>query len=233
MKFRVGIENNNEGIRTVAWALEHPGCYAYGDNGEKAMAALPAAIRTYSLWINQHEPSWLQTGNIELEVEGVWDNYYIDRSFDRAAESADHTMVDSWFQHDWKPLTAEEIERGLKVLAWSRADLLKLVDGLPPEQLDQTYPGERWSINGILKHIGGAEWWYLDCIGKAFPKSQIPSTPLERLAKVRAAFTKTLPKLEGENLVLGSEGEFWSPRKVLRRAAWHERDHTVHIRKLL
>ena len=233
MKFRVGIENNNEGIRTVAWALEHPGCYAYGDNGEKAMAALPAAIRTYSLWINQHEPSWLQTGNIELEVEGVWDNYYIDRSFDRAAESADHTMVDSWFQHDWKPLTAEEIERGLKVLAWSRADLLKLVDGLPPEQLDQTYPGERWSINGILKHIGGAEWWYLDCIGKAFPKSQIPSTPLERLAKVRAAFVKTLPKLQGENLVLGSEGEFWSPRKVLRRAAWHERDHTVHIRKLL
>jgi len=233
VKFRVGIENNNEGIRTVAWALEHPGCYAYGDNGEKAMAALPAAIRTYSLWINQHEPSWLQTGNIELEVEGVWDNYYIDRSFDRAAESADHTMVDSWFQHDWKPLTAEEIERGLKVLAWSRADLLKLVDGLPPEQLDQTYPGERWSINGILKHIGGAEWWYLDCIGKAFPKSQIPSTPLERLAKVRAAFVKTLPKLQGENLVLGSEGEFWSPRKVLRRAAWHERDHTVHIRKLL
>ena len=28
------------------------------------------------------------------------------------------------------------------------------------------------------------------------------------------------------------EGEFWSPRKLLRRAVWHERDHTVHIRKL-
>lgn len=233
MKFRVGIENHNEGIRTVAWALEHPGCYAYGDNGEKAMAALPAAIRTYSQWINQHEPSWLQTGTIELEVEGVWDNYYIDKNLDRAGESDDHYMVDSWFQHDWKPLTAEDIERVLKLLAWSRADLLRLVDGLPPGKLEQTHPGERWSINGILKHIGGSEWWYMDRIGKAFPKRQIPGTPRERLEKVRAAFVKILPKLDGENLVLGAEGEFWSPRKMLRRAAWHERDHIVHIRKLL
>jgi len=29
------------------------------------------------------------------------------------------------------------------------------------------------------------------------------------------------------------EGEIWSPRKALRRAVWHERDHTEHIRKIL
>jgi hypothetical protein len=32
---------------------------------------------------------------------------------------------------------------------------------------------------------------------------------------------------------MGTDGEFWSPRKLLRRAVWHERDHTEHIRKLL
>ncbi len=32
MKFRIGIGNNNEGFRSIAWALEHPGCYAYGVN---------------------------------------------------------------------------------------------------------------------------------------------------------------------------------------------------------
>ena len=26
--------------------------------------------------------------------------------------------------------------------------------------------------------------------------------------------------------------QFWSPRKLLGRAAWHERDHTAHIREL-
>lgn len=232
MRFRVGIENNNEGIRTVAWALEHPGCYAYGENGEKAMAALPGAIRTYSQWIAQHEPTWLKVENIELEVEGVWDNYYVDEDLDRVAHANGNYMVDSWFQHDWKPLTADDIERSLKLLAWSRTDLLKLVQRLPTQKLDQTYPGERRSINGILEHVGSSEWWYMDRLGKAFAKRQLPKTPMERLEKVRAAFLKLLPKLEGVSMVVGLGGEFWSPRKVLRRAVWHERDHTVHIRKL-
>jgi hypothetical protein len=29
------------------------------------------------------------------------------------------------------------------------------------------------------------------------------------------------------------DGEFWSPRKALRRALWHERDHIDHINKLI
>ena len=33
--------------------------------------------------------------------------------------------------------------------------------------------------------------------------------------------------------MVGLDGEFWSPRKSLRRALWHKRDHTEHIRKLL
>jgi len=50
---------------------------------------------------------------------------------------------------------------------------------------------------------------------------------------VRASFTDLLPKLEGVKKVLGVDGEFWSPRKVLRRALWHERDHVEHIKKLI
>ncbi len=126
-----------------------------------------------------------------------------------------------------------EIKHALKMLAWSRADLLKTVEGLSAEKLDATYMGERWSISGILGHIGGAEWWYLDRLGLAFPRADVPGEPLERLEKVRAFFNTTLPKLEGVKQVVGVDGEFWSPRKVLRRALWHERDHIDHIRKLL
>ena len=48
---------------------------------------------------------------------------------------------------------------------------------------------------------------------------------------------------EGRSLAWGLEhpgcfayvtnSEFWSARKVLRRAVWHERDHIFHIQKLL
>ncbi len=56
---------------------------------------------------------------------------------------------------------------------------------------------------------------------------------MESLELVRAHFLGWLPKQEGVRRMIDEEGETWSPRKVLRRALWHERDHTEHIRKLL
>src|SRR3990172_9217605 len=133
---------------------------------------------------------------------------------------------------DRRPLTELDIERGLKLLAWSRADLLKSVRGLSQETLDAGQPGERWSIANILKHVGGAEWWYLDRLALAFPREEVPSDPFERLEKVRTHLLKTLPGLAGSRQVVGIDGEFWSSRKLLRRAIWHERDHTFHVQKL-
>ena len=144
-------------------------------------------------------------------------------------------MVESFFVHDWKPLLPHEIERALKLLAWSRADLLSLVRELETETLSRSYPNERWDINGILGHIGIAEWWYQERIGYPFPEQEadVPLDPFERLHMVREHLNSLLPRLDGVNKVIGLEGEIWSPRKVLRRALWHERDHTEHIRKLL
>ena len=62
MIFRVAIENNNEGYRSIAWALEHPGCYAYGEDADKALENLPKAIRDYSHWIGRHETPWVDAG---------------------------------------------------------------------------------------------------------------------------------------------------------------------------
>ncbi len=39
----IGIGNNNEGFRSIAWALEHPGCFAYGKWSPRKM--LRRAIR--------------------------------------------------------------------------------------------------------------------------------------------------------------------------------------------
>jgi hypothetical protein len=232
MIFRIGLENNNEKCRTIAWVLEYPGCFAYGADADSALTVLITSINEYAAWIAKHEPQpWLTVDEIELHIEETWTDYCINESFDRD-ENSDHYMVDAWFQYDWKPLTATDIEHGLKLLTWSSADLLKTVDDLSAEKLDQTYPGERWSINGILGHVGGAEWWYMERLGEAFPRADVPESPLARLEKVRGHFNAMLFKMNGVKLVVGVNGEFWSPRKVLRRALWHERDHTEHIRKL-
>jgi hypothetical protein len=144
-------------------------------------------------------------------------------------------MVESFFLHDWKPLAPHEIERALKLLAWSRADLMRVMEGLDLEIRSRDHPNERWSIDGILKHIGGAEWFYQERIGYPYPENEgdLPVDPFERLQMVRDHFKSLLPQLDGVTHVVGLEGEIWSPRKALRRALWHERDHTEHIRKLL
>src|SRR5215211_1528264 len=233
MIFRIGIENNNDD-RTIAWALDHPGCFAYGQDSEQAQKNFLTSAREYREWIAQHEEPWLDE-EVEVRLEETFDAYFITPSFERAERGRESYMVESFFVHDWKPLVPHEIEHALKLLAWSRADLISLVQELSAERLAQLYPNERWDINGILKHIGSAEWFYQEQIGYPFPENEadLPDNPLERLRVVRDHFNSLLPKLDCVSKVVGLEGEIWSPRKMLRRALWHERDHTEHIRKLL
>ena len=233
MIFRIGMENNNDD-RSIAWALDHPGCFAYGQNSEEAQRNFIQAAYEYVAWIARHEEPWLDE-KVEVLVEETFEPYFVNSLFERVEPGKDTYMVESFFLNDWKPLAPHEIERALKLLAWSRADLLDLVKGLSPEKLTETYQNERWSILEILEHIGGAEWWYQERIGYPFPEDEkdVPEDPFERLAVVRSHFTALLLSLEGMDRVIGIEGEIWSPRKVLRRAIWHERDHTEHIRKLL
>lgn len=234
MIFQVGVENNNEG-RSIAWALEHPGCFAYGMKGSAAVANLEGALNRYAAWILRHEPhTWLtfNEDDIETVVNGTWDVYYINDDLDLSNEG-DGYSVESFFPYDWKPLTTVEIKHALDMLSWTRNDLLKTIHGLSEAKLNQKYQGERWSINGVLGHVGGAEWWYLERLGLAFPRSEIPPQPLAWLEKVRKHFNAALFNMDGVKQVIGVDGEFWSPRKALRRALWHERDHIEHIGKLI
>jgi len=231
--FRVGLENGAEG-RSQAWVLGHPGCFAYGVDGPAALAGVPAAIHEYRNWIAAHTSDrWLAETDIEpceYRLEETWECYSINSDFEL---SQDGYEVNAWFKYDWKPLSVEDIQRGQLLLHWGREELLKTTYDITPEILERTYPKERWSIAGILKHISGAEWWYLHRLGLAFAQKDVPEDPLERLNKVRSNLIEVLPGLVGSIKVVGLDGEFWSPRKLLRRAVWHECDHIAHIRKLL
>ncbi len=226
--YLVGLENNIEG-RSLAWVLGHPACFAYGADGSAALAAVPGAIQGYRQKIEAHTDSWLDSDDAHL-LEETWEDYTINDQYRLAQDGYE---VNAWFRHDWLPVSAEDIQRGLLLLSWGRQELMELTSHLDSATLERTYPGERWSIAGILKHIGGAEWWYLDRLGLAFPRAEVPEDPFKRLELVRSRLVEILPGLAGVKQVVGVSGEFWSPRKLLRRAAWHECDHIDHIRKLL
>jgi hypothetical protein len=232
MIIRIGLENNFE-HRSLAWALELPGCFAFGADGSEALAAMPRAVIGYKAWLESHtSESWIaDLGNFDIRLVETFEDYTIDQDFEIAQEGYE---VDAFFRHDWKPLRKIDIQRGLLLLKWSRVDLMELVGAIPQERFDMLLPGEKWSIHGILGHIARSEFWYLSNLDLASGRREdLPKDVFEQLQHVRSLLDAALPELENSTLVCGHRGEFWSPRKILRLAVWHELDHTNHILKLL
>jgi predicted RNase H-like HicB family nuclease len=203
--------------RWIAHVPALPGCFASAETRELAVAAAPRAIADHRAWLRAHGAA-LPEAPTEVEVNEVH----------RAWLATPDNEINAFFAADRPPLTADEIARALRLLEWTRADLLAAVEGLSPDDLDRQVE-DGWSIARVLKHVGGAEWWYLEKLGLAFPREAVPEAPLARLERVRAQLRSVLPALAGDDRLTEPTHEHWSARKVLRRALWHERDHTAHI----
>jgi hypothetical protein len=231
VKLSIGLENGFEN-RSIAWALDYPGCFSYGKDGSEAIVGIPQAFLSYQAWLDSHTAnSWLKDlGDFDVSLVETWQFYEVDEHFNLVEHG---NGVNAWFRNDWKPLTALDARRGVEVLGWAREDLLALLAAITPEKLDEPVAGERWTRRGILAHVAIIQWWLLDRLDKAgLSRAQLPKDPFERLMVTSGLIDQVLNDLAGEELVLGKNGEFWSPRKLLRRAAWHVRDHIEHIRNL-
>jgi predicted RNase H-like HicB family nuclease len=205
----------------VAYAPDLPGCFATQKDREAAIGAVPAAVEEYITWCRGHG----------LLVSGLTGPMVVDEVI-RAWAYEDDYEVNAFFASDRPAMVVDELPEIELLLRATRKDLLATVDGLEPEDLMKEFPGERWPIAGILGHVASAEWWYLDRMGLAFPQSEIAEDPFARLERVREHFLSSLPTLAKRTGVTTLSGETWSARKVLRRALWHERDHTEHVLKL-
>lgn len=207
--------------RWVAYVPDLPGCFASHRDRETAIAATPGAIEAYRQWCARHG----------LHVSGLSGPMVVDEVI-RAWDYDDGYEVNAFFASDRPPLTADELPELERLLQATRSDLLAAVEGLEPTDLLAEFPGERWPIAGILGHVASGEWWYLDRLGLALPRAEVPEDPFERLHAVRAHTVASLPALMKRTGVVTMAGETWSARKVIRRTLWHERDHTEHILKL-
>jgi predicted RNase H-like HicB family nuclease/uncharacterized damage-inducible protein DinB len=206
----------------IAHVPDLPGCFATNTDRERAIAAAPYVVEQYLGWCQAHALRVVRPSPplVVGEVIRSWiyeDNY----------------EVNAFFASDRPPLDAEDVEEFRHLLDATRSDLLEEIKGLEPSQLDKQITGERWPIAGVLKHVANSELWYLDRLSLAFPRSELPDGPLDRLSKVREHLHSQLDELARRTNVVTLSGETWSARKVMRRTLWHERDHTLHIRKLL
>lgn len=232
MQIRVAIENGNDG-RSLAWALDYPGCFVYGPDESTVILDISQAYLRYAEWVSRHTSrSWVKINSLDIRLVEVWQCYFINDDFQIRENGIE---VNAWFRDDWRPLSKLDVTRGKLLLGWSREDLLAVAQPLTKQQMILYSPGaERWTIQRILQHIANAEWWYLDRLELApWKKADLPEDPFTRLELVRTRVIEVMDELPGLQKVNGKEGEFWSPRKLLRRLLYHEHDHLGHLLQIV
>lgn len=221
MEYQVCLEEIES--RWIAHIPAVYGCFSSGETRASALEGLAAAVEAYYSWRRAHgDPGPFQPGPLASSVDEIH----------RAWLSAPDYEVNAFFAADQPVLAVEDVPLLLQLLEWCRADLLAAIHGLSEDDLTRQVAGERWPLRGVVQHVGIAEWWYLDRLHLAIPRASVPEEPLARLEVTRDQLRAVIPRLAGLARTEEREGELWSPGKVVRRALWHERDHTHHIRKI-
>jgi uncharacterized damage-inducible protein DinB len=234
MQVRIGLENNTEEGRFLAYALNFPGAFAYGEDEAEALIRLPTALLEFDKWIRDHTSDpWFELIDMDFRTEERFTTFNIDEHY-HLVPAGQGYQVNAWFLDDWRPLTGEEIEQALKVFHWQREELIAGLSTLSDGILEKQRPGQRWDINGIVKHVANAELWYLsrlDLVALSHP--DLAPNPVDRLNQLTSQIDEVFPTFEDLVKVSGIDGEFWSCRKIVRRTLWHQRDHIEHIKQLV
>ena len=224
MLYRLGVEDI-EPNHWVAWVFELPGCFSKARNREDAIAKAPLRIAQYFEWLSSHNYKAPRVAE-PIEVEVI-------ESFNSFVSEGDY-IVNAFFKDDLRLLSQDEIEHALRLLEYTRSDLLQVVQQIPSDQLDKPLRGDvQGSIRGILNHVAWAEWWYFDRLNLAFKEEQMPDDIMSMLEIVRVHTRRRLPQLAGNTTITKRIGEQWSARKIVRRTLWHERAHTQQIIRYL
>lgn len=215
-----------------AWSLDQTGFATWAPTRDEVLLRVPGKFDEYQQWLARHGCSAVEAeaapGDITV-VEEVSGNEVL-------------------FKHDLVPATSDEIAECLRLLSYSRQDLVATIEGLPDSVLDWDPPYRqfaewaRWrTIRQIVEHIALTEvGYYLPAIGYSGPD---PTSLVggagadwrEQLLRSRRETERFLTQLAGSHdrarVTRGEED--WSVRKVLRRLVRHELLHWKSIRRIV
>lgn len=235
-RYAVYVETDDAG-RAMAHVPLLPGCVVRGQGVDRVLSLAPVAIREYCAWLEGHGVAVPPEDEL-VEID--------------AADSVEGVGpfspgdVAALLPPDGAPLTDEGVERYLRLMAFSRADLMVLVDGLPDALLDWQADADSLSLRRLLRHVGNAEEWY---VSRIVPPDTLPDewkrdsdmpvfeflemerrTAVERLRALTES--ERTEVVQCERWTQHPE-EPWTARKVLRRFLEHEREHAAQARQIL
>jgi hypothetical protein len=220
------------GPRTVgAFIPDHPGCWVFGRNQESALRKAKVAVSEWYTWLEAHG----EKAETPLTVRTV-PNEILHVTYDPAEAGKPEPL----FWSEVLPISTKDINRTLRLMEYSRDDLLRLISEFDRGALNWKPKDEPRSVGNCLKHIAIVEWWYVTRLNIDLP-GDFPRNVFQLLHYTRQLAMRSLRRLSKEERT----GIFqprddpspicnlWTARKVLRRFVDHERLHANYIRRIV
>jgi len=223
---RAGLEDIEPG-HWVLTIFDVLGCFSSGRTGEEAVAAAPRRAGEYFAWLARKD------GN-PAPFEDLVEIAIVEKIHPQPDPAKPDRMIYPLFEEDRRPLRLWDVDMIARLLEWNRADLLAVIQSAPAGAMDRPLTDPVWKTPAdLLVHIYGAEQWLLSHLQLALARENLPRGKMERLAAIRARTLEILSQLAESDKVYEVDGELWTPRKVIRKILWHERDHIPQLVELL
>ena len=234
--YRVYVEEGR--AKAVAHVAELPGCFAFGSNASKAVAATSRAINDYLVWLRRHReplvpeahvsrPNLADIAVMEVRTEGA---------------PLQGGIKAAIFPFDTVAWDDEKLERTLRWLGYSRADLLAAIEGLSDDEIKGRRIAPDRTLWDTLLHIANAEYGYINrIVGPLVEGADVtdgePAAIRDRLFTVRQIverWSRSVPYEKRAQIIYPTwtrrPDEPWTLQKALRRALEHEREHLLELR---
>jgi len=213
---RVGLEYGVGG-GILAWALDFPGCFAYGQADADVMLNFARNLLAYEAWINLHaDQPWFNLINLDFRIVEVFKP-------DNASRLARSSKPVAFFEDERRALTQDEVQQALAVYSWQREELLAGLEFLPEAAYARAEQRTGKTIPAMLNQI--AQDCYDILAALKLPLSPFPTRDdaLAQLDFTAELVRGTLPAWVTVEAICEVSGELWSPRKAVRHLLWRQR----------
>ncbi|HEX9988165.1 MAG TPA: type II toxin-antitoxin system HicB family antitoxin [Chloroflexia bacterium] len=226
--YRVYAEEGQGGA--MAHVAELPGCFSTGSTASRAVAAMPKAITSFLAWLRAHREPLVPEAHVTRPT--VADLFI-------AEVHSEGTPI--LFSFDKIPWDDEKLERTLRWLAYSRADLLAKLSNLTEAEMESHQLAPNRTLQQTLQHIVNAEYNYINCASGPLDDTKPitdthPANTIERITVTRDILqrhARAIPQERRADVIYPTwtnrPNEPWTLQKALRRALEHELQHLAEL----
>lgn len=226
MLVRIGLEYGVNS-QMLAWALDYPGCYAYGQDNAEVLLNFTRRLLEYEAWIDLHaDATWLRLFNLDFRIVEAFKPAKSKQGDGISGSSA-------FFKDDRRALTQEEIEHALLIYRWQYEELMAGLEFLPEISNAIMKQERNLGIETLMNQIAVDNYALLAIERESLQPLPREIGSLAQLAFVSGLVEAALPDWKANTEIFEKLGETWSARKVVRRLLWQQRERIDQIKALV